>query len=36
MAVGKGITGGYLPIAATLTTEEIYMAFYDDYEKLKT
>ncbi|MDR4945214.1 adenosylmethionine--8-amino-7-oxononanoate transaminase [Neobacillus cucumis] len=36
MAVGKGITGGYLPIAATLTTEEIYTAFYDDFEKLKT
>ncbi|KKB33506.1 adenosylmethionine--8-amino-7-oxononanoate transaminase [Bacillus thermotolerans] len=36
MAVGKGITGGYLPIAATLTTEDIYNAFYDDYEKLKT
>jgi lysine---8-amino-7-oxononanoate aminotransferase len=36
MAVGKGITGGYLPIAATLTTEEIYNAFYDDYDKLKT
>ncbi|AYA76434.1 adenosylmethionine--8-amino-7-oxononanoate transaminase [Bacillus sp. Y1] len=36
MAIGKGITGGYLPIAATLTTEEIYMAFYDDYHKLKT
>lgn len=36
MAVGKGITGGYLPIAATFSTEEIYMAFYDDYAKLKT
>lgn len=36
MAVGKGITGGYLPIAATLTTSEIYNAFYDDYEKMKT
>ncbi|HWO97094.1 MAG TPA: adenosylmethionine--8-amino-7-oxononanoate transaminase [Bacillus sp. (in: firmicutes)] len=36
MAVGKGITGGYLPIAATLTTEDIYQAFYDDYEKSKT
>ncbi|MDQ1005360.1 lysine--8-amino-7-oxononanoate aminotransferase [Neobacillus niacini] len=36
MAIGKGITGGYLPIAATLATEEIYLAFYDDYEKLKT
>ncbi|QGQ45888.1 adenosylmethionine--8-amino-7-oxononanoate transaminase [Metabacillus sediminilitoris] len=36
MAVGKGITGGYLPIAATLTTEAIYTAFYDDYQKRKT
>ncbi|WP_141432684.1 adenosylmethionine--8-amino-7-oxononanoate transaminase [Bacillus sp. 03113] len=36
MAVGKGITGGYLPIAATLTTEAIYNAFYDDYDKRKT
>ncbi|MFC0471535.1 adenosylmethionine--8-amino-7-oxononanoate transaminase [Halalkalibacter kiskunsagensis] len=36
MAAGKGITGGYLPIAVTFTTEQIYEAFYDDYEKLKT
>ncbi|WP_377890976.1 adenosylmethionine--8-amino-7-oxononanoate transaminase [Alkalihalobacillus sp. R86527] len=36
MAAGKGITGGYLPIAITYTTEEIYEAFYDDYENLKT
>lgn len=36
MAAGKGISGGYLPVAATFTTEEIYMTFYDDYEKLKT
>jgi lysine---8-amino-7-oxononanoate aminotransferase len=36
MTVAKGITGGYLPIAATLTTEEIYEAFYDDYTTLKT
>ena len=36
MAVGKRITGGYLSIAATLTTEEIYRAFYDDYNKFKT
>jgi adenosylmethionine-8-amino-7-oxononanoate aminotransferase len=27
MAVGKGITGGYLPLAATFATEEIYQAF---------
>jgi lysine--8-amino-7-oxononanoate aminotransferase len=36
MAAGKGITGGYLPIAVTYTTEEIYEAFYDDYQSLKT
>lgn len=36
MALGKKITGGYLPIAATLTTEKIYDAFYDDYENMKT
>lgn len=27
MAVGKGITGGYLPMSATLTTETVYEAF---------
>jgi adenosylmethionine-8-amino-7-oxononanoate aminotransferase len=27
MTVGKGITGGYLPLSATLATEEIYDAF---------
>jgi adenosylmethionine-8-amino-7-oxononanoate aminotransferase len=27
MAVGKGISGGYLPLAATFATEEIYRAF---------
>jgi len=36
MAAGKGITGGYLPIAVTFTTEKIYEAFYDDFHKLKT
>jgi lysine--8-amino-7-oxononanoate aminotransferase len=36
MTVAKGITGGYLPIAATLTTEAIYEAFYGDYCELKT
>ncbi|MFI8685068.1 adenosylmethionine--8-amino-7-oxononanoate transaminase [Rossellomorea sp. NPDC077527] len=36
MTVAKGITGGYLPVAATLTTEEMYEAFYDDYTSLKT
>lgn len=36
MVVGKGLTGGYLPVAATLTTDEIYQAFYGDYEEQKT
>jgi adenosylmethionine-8-amino-7-oxononanoate transaminase len=36
MAVAKGITGGYLPLAATLATEEIYRAFLGRYEEFKT
>jgi len=36
MCVSKGITSGYLPLGATLTTDEIFEAFYDDYDKLKT
>ncbi len=34
MCLSKGLTGGYLPLAVTLTTENIYSAFYDDYNKL--
>ncbi len=34
--VAKGLTGGYLPLAATLTTEEIFSAFLAPYEELKT
>ena len=36
MAVAKGLTGGYLPLAATLTTEEIFDAFLGDYGEFKT
>jgi adenosylmethionine-8-amino-7-oxononanoate aminotransferase len=36
MAVAKGITGGYLPLAATLTTEELYSAFLGEHRELKT
>ena len=36
MAVAKGLTGGYLPLAATLTTEKIYQAFLGDYDEFKT
>ncbi len=35
VCLSKGITSGYLPLAATLTTDEIYQAFYDDYESFK-
>ena len=36
MTVAKGLTGGYLPLAATLTTEEIYEAFLGEYAACKT
>ncbi|HYA04034.1 MAG TPA: adenosylmethionine--8-amino-7-oxononanoate transaminase [Syntrophobacteria bacterium] len=36
MALAKGISGGYLPLAATLTTEKIYEGFLGRYEELKT
>lgn len=36
LCVAKGISGGYLPLAATLTTEEVYGAFLGDYQELKT
>jgi adenosylmethionine-8-amino-7-oxononanoate aminotransferase/lysine--8-amino-7-oxononanoate aminotransferase len=36
MTIAKGITGGYLPIAATMTTETIYEAFYADFTEMKT
>ncbi|MEQ1862854.1 MAG: aminotransferase class III-fold pyridoxal phosphate-dependent enzyme, partial [Chthoniobacteraceae bacterium] len=36
VALGKGITGGYLPLAATVASEELYAAFLGDYEELKT
>lgn len=33
LCVAKGLTGGYLPLAATLTTENIYEAFLGEPEK---
>ena len=36
MAVAKGLTGGYMPLAATLVTQEIYDAFLGEYREFKT
>ncbi|EGW38800.1 adenosylmethionine--8-amino-7-oxononanoate transaminase [Desulfosporosinus sp. OT] len=35
MCVSKGLTGGYLPMAITITTDEIFDAFYADYNEGK-
>ncbi|MCA9773193.1 MAG: aminotransferase class III-fold pyridoxal phosphate-dependent enzyme [Myxococcales bacterium] len=35
MAVAKGITGGYLPLAATLATEDLYEGFLANYQDMK-
>jgi adenosylmethionine-8-amino-7-oxononanoate transaminase len=36
LCVAKGISGGYLPLAATLATERIYEAFLGDYSEYRT
>ena len=35
LCLAKGITGGYLPLAATLATDEVYQAFLGEYEEFK-
>ena len=36
LCLGKGLTGGYLPLAATLATERIYEGFLGDYDDFRT
>jgi adenosylmethionine---8-amino-7-oxononanoate aminotransferase len=36
LCLAKGITGGYLPLAATLTTERVYEGFLGEFEELRT
>jgi adenosylmethionine-8-amino-7-oxononanoate aminotransferase len=36
LCVAKGLTGGYLPMAATVTTQEVFDAFLGEYDEFKT
>jgi len=36
LCLSKGITGGYMPLAVTVATEEVYNAFLGEFRELKT
>src|SRR5262249_59363952 len=35
LCLAKGVSGGYLPLAATLATEEVFAAFLAPYEEFR-
>lgn len=35
MTLSKGLTGGYLPLSVVMTTDDVYNAFYCDYNEYK-
>jgi len=36
LCVAKGLTGGYLPLAATLTTEDVYRGFLGEFHEFRS
>jgi adenosylmethionine-8-amino-7-oxononanoate aminotransferase len=36
LIAGKGLTGGYLPLAVTMTTQAVFDAFLGEHEEFKT
>jgi adenosylmethionine-8-amino-7-oxononanoate aminotransferase len=36
LCLGKGLTAGFLPLSAVITSDSIYELFYDDYEQGKS
>ena len=36
LCIAKGLSGGYLPMAATITTQKVFDAFLGDYSEFKT